>query len=96
MWIYNRVGLHILQMSQLENNPYKEWILEYGNEEFSEGVNRVLDIIDAWAKDVDQETADEMNRLYLMAALYEYAFWDYAYYGEKKSYEYTKSLEGWI
>ena len=96
MWIYNRVGLHILQMSQLENNPYKEWILEYGNEEFSEGVNRVLDIIDAWAKEVDQETADEMNRLYLMAALYEYAFWDYAYYGEKKSYEYTKSLEGWI
>ena len=96
MWIYNRVGLHILQMSQLENNPYKEWILEYGNEEFSEGVNRVLDIIDAWANEVDQETADEMNRLYLMAALYEYAFWDYAYYGEKKSYEYTKSLDGWI
>ncbi len=96
MWIYNRVGLDILERSQLENNPYKDWILEYGNEEFSTGVNRVLDIIDNWAMEVDQDTLQEMNRLYLLAALYEYAFWDYAYYGEEKSYEYTKSLEGWI
>jgi thiaminase/transcriptional activator TenA len=96
MWIYNRVGLHILEMSNLENNPYKEWILEYGNEEFSNGTNRVLEIIDSWAREVDYATIQEMNRLYLMAALYEYAFWDYAYYGDEKSYEYTKSLEGWV
>ena len=25
MWIYNQVGLHILRIAQLENNPYKEW-----------------------------------------------------------------------
>ncbi|MBR5856102.1 MAG: hydroxyethylthiazole kinase [Bacteroidales bacterium] len=96
MWIYNRVGLHILKMSELENNPYKEWIEEYGNEEFTIGVNRVLDIIDNWASEADSDTIEEMNRLYLMAAVYEYAFWDYAYCGEDKSYEYTKSLEGWI
>jgi thiamine-phosphate pyrophosphorylase len=96
MWIYNRVGLHILKISDLDNNPYKEWILEYGNEEFSKGVNRVLEIIDTWARDVDEATRQEMNRLYLMAALYEYAFWDYAYYGDEKSYGYTKSLEGWV
>ena len=96
MWIYNRIGLHILKIAQLDNNPYKEWILEYGNEEFSTGVNRVLEIIDAWAYEADEETVKEMNRLYLHAALYEYAFWDYAYYGDAKSYEYTESLEGWI
>ena len=96
MWIYNRVGLHILEISHLDENPYKEWILEYGNEEFSKGVNRVLDIIDSWAQEADENTIKEMNRLYLHAALYEYAFWDYAYYGDGKSYEYTKSLEGWI
>ncbi len=96
MWIYNRVGLHILAMSKLEENPYKEWILEYGNEEFSQGVNVVLDIVDSWALEADEDTIQEMNRLYLRAALYEYAFWDYGYYGESKTYEYTDSLDGWI
>jgi thiaminase/transcriptional activator TenA len=96
MWIYNCVGQHILKISELEDNPYKEWILEYGNEEFTLGVNRVLDIIDSWAQEADEKTIKEMNRLYLRAALYEYAFWDYAYYGEEKSYDYSNSLEGWI
>ena len=96
MWIYNRVGLHILGVSKLDDNPYREWILEYGNEEFSEGVNTVLDIMDSWAHEADEDMIKEMNRLYLMAALYEYAFWDYAYHGEEKSYEYVNSLEGWI
>lgn len=96
MWIYNRVGLHILEIAHMDENPYREWILEYGNEEFSKGVNRVLDIIDSWAQEADETTIKEMNQLYLHAALYEYAFWDYAYYGDRKSYEYTKSLEGWI
>ena len=37
MWIYNQVGLHILNHSKLEGNPFKEWILEYGQEEFTTG-----------------------------------------------------------
>lgn len=79
MWIYNRVGLHILSVAKLENNPYKEWILEYGNEEFTQGVNNVLDIIDNWARRADDQTLDAMNKYYLSAAQYEYDFWDYAY-----------------
>lgn len=96
MWIYNRVGLHILGMAKLEGNPYKEWILEYGNEEFTEGVNTVLDIADAWASEADEETLREMKRYYLKAALYEYAFWDYGYKGDGSSYDYSESLEEWI
>jgi thiamine-phosphate pyrophosphorylase len=46
MWIYNQVGLHILNHSKLEGNPYKEWILEYGQEEFTTGVNKVLKMVD--------------------------------------------------
>jgi thiamine-phosphate pyrophosphorylase len=96
MWIYNRVGLHILNIAKMEDNPYKEWILEYGNEEFTKGVNIVLDIIESWAQEADEQTIQEMNRLYLRASLYEYAFWDYGYCGESKSYEYSNNLEGWI
>lgn len=92
MWIYNRVGLHILKSARLEGNPYREWIQEYGNDEFTQGVNTVLGMIDEWAGKADAGTKEEMTRLYLRAALYEYAFWDYGYYGEDKSYDYTNSL----
>lgn len=96
MWIYNRVGLHILKIAKMDENPYKEWILEYGNEEFTQGTRAVLDIIDSWAAKTDIQTREKMTYYYLKAALYEYAFWDYGYEGEGKSYDYAKTLEGWI
>lgn len=96
MWIYNRVGLHILNHSTLEGNPYKEWILEYGQEEFTTGVNQVLKMIDAMAADADEHTRQMMDYYYLKSALYEYAFWDYGYCGDTKSYAYTDSLEEWL
>ncbi len=96
MWIYNQVGLHILNHSKLEGNPYKEWILEYGQEEFTTGVNKVLTMIDGWAAKADVETREIMDHYYLKAALYEYAFWDYGYHGDAKSYDYTDSLEEWL
>lgn len=96
MWIYNEVGLYILSIASLEGNPYKEWVMEYGNEEFTEGVNAVLAIADEWAAAADDETRAQMTRAYLEAALFEYAFWDYGYCGAEKDYAYMKSLEGWI
>ena len=96
MWIYNRVGLHILKEATLKDNPYKEWILEYGNEQFTANVNRVLEMTDKWAATADKETLDRMDYFYLKAALYEYAFWDYGYFAETKKYDYANSLEGWI
>ena len=96
MWIYNRVGLHILNNSTLEGNPFKEWILEYGQEEFTVGVNKVLKMIDTMAADADGQTRQMMDYYYLKSALYEYAFWDYGYCGDTKSYDYMDSLEDWI
>ena len=92
MWIYNRVGLHILEHSKLEGNPYKEWILEYGNEEFTIGVNQVLEMLDNWASKADEQTLKAMDYYYLKAALYEYAFWDYGYNADTKSYDYIDYL----
>ena len=96
MWIYNRVGLHILGIAKLEGNPYREWIEEYGNEEFTAGVNAVLEMIDSWAEKAGRETLAAMDEAYLEAALFEYAFWDYGYRGEEGDYSYTKSLAEWI
>jgi thiaminase/transcriptional activator TenA len=96
MWIYNEVGLNILKHSNLEGNPYKEWILEYGQDEFTLGVNKVLKMVDGWAEKADLETRRKMDYYYLKAALYEYAFWDYGYHADSKSYEYTERLEEWL
>ena len=96
MWIYNQVGLHILNHSKLDGNPYREWILEYGQEEFTTGVNKVLKMIDGWTSKADSQTREMMDYYYLKAALYEYAFWDYGYHGDGKSYDYIDSLEEWL
>lgn len=96
MWIYNEVGLYIRSIASLEGNPYKEWVLEYGNEEFTEGVNAVLAIADEWAAATDDETRARMTRAYLEAALFEYAFWDYGYSGPENDYSYMNSLKEWI
>ena len=96
MWIYNQVGLHILNHSKLEGNPFKEWILEYGQEEFTTGVNKVLKMVDGWASKTDKQTREKIDYYYLKAALYEYAFWDYGYNADSKSYNYTESLEEWL
>ena len=96
MWIYNEVGLYILSIASLEGNPYKEWVQEYGNDEFTQGVNSVLALADEWAAAVDDETRAKMSRAYLEAALFEYAFWDYGYCGYGKDYSYMKSLKEWI
>ncbi|MEE0962428.1 MAG: thiamine phosphate synthase [Bacteroidales bacterium] len=92
MWIYNRVGLDILKHAKLDNNPYKDWILEYGNEEFTEGVNQVLEMVNEYAAKADEETRHRMDFYYLKAALYEYAFWDYGYFADTKSYDYVNQI----
>lgn len=96
MWIYNRVGLYILSIAKLEGNPYREWIEEYGNEEFTQGVNAVVELADRWAEKAGEAVRLRMTDAYLEAALYEYAFWDYGYYGETKTYEYMNDYQKWI
>jgi len=82
MWIYSEVGLYILRIARMEENPYKEWIQEYGNEEFTEGVKTVVDLIDEWAQHVDEATRERMAQNYQEAAQFEYDFWDYGYKGQ--------------
>lgn len=96
MWIYNRVGLHILSIAKLEGNPYREWIEEYGNEEFTQGVNAVVELADRWAEKAGKAVQERMSDAYLEAALYEYAFWDYGYRGESGNYDYMNDYQKWI
>lgn len=84
MWVYNEVGQHILRIASVEGNPYREWIHEYGNEAFTEGVNAVLKLADAYAAAADDATRERMTQEYIDATRFEYYFWDYGYCGEDR------------
>ena len=77
MWVYNEVGLHILETAKLEGNPYKEWIEEYGNEEFTQGVKAVLQLADEYAEENDEAIRQQMTRVFLEATEFEYQFWNW-------------------
>lgn len=81
IWIYNEVGRHIISIAEMEGNPYREWIEEYGNEEFTAAVAKVLDLIDEYAAGADDATRAEMTRQFRDGTEYEYQFWDYGYTG---------------
>ncbi|HBJ76579.1 MAG TPA: hypothetical protein DDY68_01650, partial [Porphyromonadaceae bacterium] len=63
----------------------KEWIMEYGNEEFAKEVKSVLELINKWAEKVDEKTYSLMTETFLEATQFEYDFWDYAYSFKKDS-----------
>ena len=84
MWVYNEVGKHILQIASAEGNPYREWIQEYGNEAFTEGVNAVLKLADAYAAAASEEVRKRMTEEFVAATRFEYWFWDYGYYGSDR------------
>ena len=85
LWLYNCVGYDILHNANLEGNPYKEWIMAYGDEEYTAGLNQVLEMIDKWAAAVDDDVLSKMDEVFLEAARFEYAFWDYGYTGDEES-----------
>lgn len=84
MWVYNEVGQHILRIASVEGNPYREWISEYGNDAFTEGVNSVLRLADEYAAAADAATREKMLQAYIEATRFEYWFWDYGYCGEDR------------
>lgn len=79
MWVYNEVGLHIRKTAQLDGNPYREWIEEYGNEEFTAGVQSVLKLADSYALESSGQVREEMTRYYVEGTELERRFWEWSY-----------------
>ena len=59
-------------------------------------MNKVVEMVDKWASETSAQTREMMDYYDLKSALYEYAFWDYGYYADSRSYEYTERLEEWL
>lgn len=82
MWIYNKVGLYIYAHRNPNPNPYAEWVATYASEEFTEGTRATLEMCDRFAAEASEEVREQMREAYMIAAEYEWAFWDWGYHGE--------------
>lgn len=78
-WIYKKVGDYILANGIIEGNPYKNWILTYGGEEFALAVDKAIEICDFYADHTTEEVREKMTQAYLYGAKMEWMFWDSAY-----------------
>lgn len=81
-WIYREVG-HYINERTISNNPYQEWISTYSSEQFSNDVDRAIEIVDEVAS---QQTKDERSRMvdtFIYSTKLEWMFWDSAYRMEK-------------
>ncbi len=84
MWIYNEVGLYIYNHRNPNPNPYAEWVATYASADFTEGTRQVLEMCDRYAAEATPEVREEMTKAYLVAAEYEWAFWNWGYYGDQE------------
>lgn len=77
-WIYREAGLHIHQRAS-DKNRYREWINTYAGEDFSESVDRAIEITDRVAENSSNATREQMTEAFIQSTRLEWIFWDSAY-----------------
>ncbi|MFI3264284.1 MAG: thiamine phosphate synthase [Rikenellaceae bacterium] len=83
IWIYSLVGKYLYEHGTLEGNPYRAWIETYSSEMMMQGVELSVTLADKIAKNTSQRRQADMRREFIKAVWYEWAFWNYGYYGEQ-------------
>lgn len=78
-WVYREVGKHIEKTAQ-ETNPYIRWINTYASEEFSDGVDQVISVIDDLAIQSSPRLQALMIQAFEHSTLFEWHFWNDAYH----------------
>lgn len=77
-WIYREVGLHIHERA-VQPNRYQDWIDTYAGEEFSETVDRAIELTERAAEAAGDDERERMRRVFIESAKLEWMFWDSAY-----------------
>jgi len=77
-WIYREVGRNIAAHAA-KNNPYLPWIDTYSSQEFSEGTELAISVLDEMAAQCSAGTLARMENAFKNSSLFEWHFWDDAY-----------------
>ena len=86
MWVYNEIGLYIHTHSQLEGNPYSDWIEMYASDLMTEGVLQTVKMCDELAGSASLPMRAAMRYAFVRATELEWMFWEYGYTGEYQSF----------
>jgi thiaminase (transcriptional activator TenA) len=58
------------------NSFYAEWITSYTSREFTEGAQRLVQLLDRLAEDLPEREVNGLESLFLTSSRYEYLFWE--------------------
>lgn len=82
-WLYRDVGQRIVTAAA-QSNPYQKWIDMYAGEEFGRSVRAMQELCDRLAERATSKQREEMIGAFMLAARFEWMFFNAAY-----------CLEGW-
>lgn len=77
-WIYREVGQSIA-VHATENNPYMRWIDTYSSQEFSDGTEQAISILDKVANQCHKSSLVRMQNAFEYSIIFEWHFWNDAY-----------------
>jgi thiaminase/transcriptional activator TenA len=63
------------------NSFYAEWIATYTSREFTDGAQRLVQLLDNLADGLPQRETDHLEDLFLTSSRYEYLFWEMSWTG---------------
>ena len=78
-WVYREVGQYIFTLSP-SSNPYYEWIKTYASEEFSDSVNKMIEICDSAMLAKEHDAIEQLVSIFTLSTRLEWSFWDDAYH----------------
>lgn len=80
---YKEIGRELANSpNALNHSLYGEWIRMYSSQEFSKGVQSMVDLMDQLVADLHGAERDKLKEIFLTATRFEYLFWDMAYKGQ--------------
>ncbi len=77
-WIYREAGQSIA-VHATENNPYMRWIDTYSSQEFSDGTELAISILDKVANQCHKSSLVRMQNAFEYSTIFEWHFWNDAY-----------------
>jgi len=77
-WIYREVGLHI-HARAASRNPYQDWIDTYAGDDFSQAVDRAIELTEQAAETAGNGERERMANAFFESTRLEWMFWDSAW-----------------
>ncbi|WP_199614797.1 thiaminase II [Paenibacillus alkalitolerans] len=79
-WTYIEAAQHIIDtVRPKDDHPFYEWIMFYGNQEIRPRMMDIVDRLDAWAEQANEDEKARMKEHFMLSCQLEYMFFDMAY-----------------